>query len=577
MRKIIRRKMAKKILPLFLAGAVFISGIPIPAFAAAIPNGEAIENLNWEMVENSNRETDISADDGLINPCMENEDVPAVVHETDLYMEDVEDADVRAHKELRKFMNKYVEPEICVRDDNPQYQLCVGTATKKQLQILEKEAKKVTADAKTQYEKIKALTYFVADRIYYDRVSTIADWYEAPYKVYKYKRTVCCGYAKLMVTLCKLAGIPCIAINGDNHVYNTMYDSDNKKWIFVDASLCSNNEYVAKDQWVKRPPDLSKGFDMTVEYMAFWGRTYMVYNGLPFVVDPKNDCAYYDLATSHKYEEWLNTDNWYLTLAGAKKKNVKASSQIGGYPVRGEVLHGGYNHKTVETLDLSKTKITSIGKSAFFENKKLKKIIFPESLTKIDKFAFNHCDNLETVDISNTELTVIEDSAFADCKKLKFVDLSNTKLKKIMYFAFMNSYALRTIKLPTTLKTICNQAFCTTDRSKKYPLTIITRLPKKKLKLSNKGIWDERKVKVCGAYTVCFVGNKAKSGKMPDLLCGKDRKTALTANKFKRPGYKFVGWSKTKSGKGKIYKNKEKVKNLTKANKTVKLYAIWKK
>lgn len=472
------------------------------------------------MVENSNRETDISADDGLINPCMENEDVPAVVHETDLYMEDVEDADFRAHKELRKFMNKYVEPEICVRDDNPQYQLCVGTATKKQLQILEKEAKKVTADAKTQYEKIKALTYFVADRIYYDRVSTIADWYEAPYKVYKYKRTVCCGYAKLMVRLCKLAGIPCIAINGDNHVYNTMYDSDNKKWIFVDASLCSNNEYVAKDQWVKRPPDLSKGFDMTVEYMAFWGRTYMVYNGLPFVVDPKNDCAYYDLATSHKYEEWLNTDNWYLTLAGAKKKNVKASSQIGGYPVRGEVLHGGYNHKTVETLDLSKTKITSIGKSAFFENK---------------------------------------------------------KLKKIMYFAFMNSYALRTIKLPTTLKTICNQAFCTTDRSKKYPLTIITRLSKKKLKLSNKGIWDERKVKVCGAYTVCFVGNKAKSGKMPDLLCGKDRKTALTANKFKRPGYKFVGWSKTKSGKGKIYKNKEKVKNLTKANKTVKLYAIWKK
>lgn len=46
MRKIIRRKMAKKILPLFLAGTVFISGIPIPAFAAAIPNGEAIENLN---------------------------------------------------------------------------------------------------------------------------------------------------------------------------------------------------------------------------------------------------------------------------------------------------------------------------------------------------------------------------------------------------------------------------------------------------------------------------------------------------------------------------------------------------
>lgn len=554
-KQIIRRKVAEKILPLFLAGAIFMVGIPIPASAAGISDGKA----------------DVTADDALLNPCTENQDIFAATYGAD------SDPDVKAHKKLREFINKYLDPEVCLRDDSPQYQHAIKTTTKEQLEILKKEVKRVTADAKTQYEKIKALTYFAAERVYYDRVTDVNLCYTDPYEIYEYKRAVCGGFANLMIVLCKLADIPCVGINGEDHVYNTMYDSDNKRWIFVDASLCCNNEYRGEEQWIEGPPDLSVGFDMTAEYMAFWGRTYMVGILAGFVADTKNDSAYYILATSNKYEEWANTDNWYLKLAGAKKKNITACSQIGGYPVRGEISPHGYNFKTVETVDLSKTKITSIGMSAFIENKKLKNIIFPASLTKIDKFAFEKCDNLETVNLSNTKLTILEDSAFADCDKLKSVDLSNTKLKKIMYFAFRNCYALRTIKLPTTLKTIANQAFCTTDRSKKYPLTVITNLAKKKLKLSNKGIWDERKVKVCGAYTIRFEGNGAKSGTMPKLFCGRDIKTALSDNKFKRPGYQFVGWSKKKSGKGKIYKNKEKVKNLTKTNKTIKLYAVWKK
>ena len=546
--------MTKRILPLFLAGAVFISGIPIPAFAAGILEGE----------------TDVTADDGLLSPCTENQDV-------------------RAHEKLRDFMNKYVEPEYFLKDDNPEYQIWTRKTTKKQLQILKKAAEKATANAKTQYDKIKAITYFVAERTYYDRVSTVAEWYTDPYEVYKYKRAVCGGFSILMVTLCKAVDIPCMVLNGDNHSYNAIYDSDNKKWIFVDASACTQNYYNSGNQWVKQPPDLSKMFDMTVKQMAaYWAPSHMVMGGVAGIVDKKNDCAYYVLKTGNTYEEWLNIDNWHLSLSGAKKKNIKVSSQIGGYPICGNLVWGGshmqgelmwesYKPETVQILDLSKTKISSIGWGAFSGNKNLKKILFPSGLDKINKYELEGCDNLETVDLSNTNLTVIEDSAFARCKKLKSVDLSNTKLKKIMYFAFQNCYALRTIKLPTTLKTIANQAFCTTDRSKKYPLTVITNLPKKKLKLSNTGIWDKRKVKVCGAYTIQFNGNGAKSGTMPKLLCGRDIKTALTGNKFKRPGYKFIGWSMKKSGKGKIYKNKGKVKNLTKKNKTVRLYAVWKK
>lgn len=64
---------------------------------------------------------------------------------------------------------------------------------------------------------------------------------------------------------------------------------------------------------------------------------------------------------------------------------------------------------------------------------------------------------------------------------------------------------------------------------------------------------------------------------MPALVCDRGSKIKLPANKFKRSGYKFKGWSTKKKGKGKIYKNQAKVKNLAKANKTIKLYARWKK
>lgn len=80
-------------------------------------------------------------------------------------------------------------------------------------------------------------------------------------------------------------------------------------------------------------------------------------------------------------------------------------------------------------------------------------------------------------------------------------------------------------------------------------------------------------------YNVKFHGNGATSGSMKKMKSRTyDKKFNLSPNKFKRKGYKFVGWNTKKNGKGKMYKNKAKVKNLTSKNgKTVTLYAQWKK
>ena len=81
------------------------------------------------------------------------------------------------------------------------------------------------------------------------------------------------------------------------------------------------------------------------------------------------------------------------------------------------------------------------------------------------------------------------------------------------------------------------------------------------------------------SYKVQFVANGGK-GKMAaqKMTYGKAKK--LSANKFKRKGYVFKGWAKSKANakKGTVaYKNKKSVKNLVTNGKTVKLYAVWKK
>ena len=84
-------------------------------------------------------------------------------------------------------------------------------------------------------------------------------------------------------------------------------------------------------------------------------------------------------------------------------------------------------------------------------------------------------------------------------------------------------------------------------------------------------VWAKNK------YTVKFNGNGATSGSMSNQSFTYDVAQTLTANKFKRTGYTFLGWSKSATATTQTYTNQQSVKNLTStANATVNLYAIWK-
>ena len=105
--------------------------------------------------------------------------------------------------------------------------------------------------------------------------------------------------------------------------------------------------------------------------------------------------------------------------------------------------------------------------------------------------------------------------------------------------------------------------------------------------LSSKATFDTIMTKGYGAgiaynettritYTIAFNGNGATSGSTASMSMVYGTAKNLTANGFKRTGYKFTGWNTKANGSGTKYSDKQSVNNLTSTNgATVTLYAQW--
>ena len=77
-------------------------------------------------------------------------------------------------------------------------------------------------------------------------------------------------------------------------------------------------------------------------------------------------------------------------------------------------------------------------------------------------------------------------------------------------------------------------------------------------------------------YTIKFDGNGATSGSTASMSMIYGTAKNLTANGFKRTGYKFTGWNTKANGSGTKYSDKQSVNNLSSTNgATVTLYAQW--
>lgn len=109
------------------------------------------------------------------------------------------------------------------------------------------------------------------------------------------------------------------------------------------------------------------------------------------------------------------------------------------------------------------TTITTIGENAFnatVEGKgacaKIKSVIFPITLTTLKTNAFDGCNGLEKIDLSNTQIEAIENYSFRNCSNLAEVKAPNT-LKSIGAASFANCKNLLKIDLSKTQVTYIGQ------------------------------------------------------------------------------------------------------------------------
>lgn len=97
-----------------------------------------------------------------------------------------------------------------------------------------------------------------------------------------------------------------------------------------------------------------------------------------------------------------------------------------------------------------------IGNNAFSGCEKLDGIVLPEKLESLGNAAFNMCSSLTSIKIP-AGITSVGGSCFSGCKKLTSVDLGN--VTSIGMCAFQNCTALETITIPEKITSIDEYAF----------------------------------------------------------------------------------------------------------------------
>ena len=116
--------------------------------------------------------------------------------------------------------------------------------------------------------------------------------------------------------------------------------------------------------------------------------------------------------------------------------------------------------------------VTSISTYAFKNNKNIKSVTMPNTITNIYDDAFLNCTNLETVKFSST-LHSIHKEAFGGCSAIKSIEFPES-LHYILDFAFYGCTSLTAVEIPANIKTIDSYAFglCTKLTSVTIPESV---------------------------------------------------------------------------------------------------------
>lgn len=317
-----------------------------------------------------------------------------------------------ATKKVNDLIQKYKDPSKSMLPEN------VDKTSELYLDM-KSCADEAIKDCKTEYEKIITLDKYVHSIISYDLsckgYSLEKSWEE--------KKGVCGQYAEIMVRLCQIEGIPSSYVESlpkekKGHACVFSYDSQNKKWILSDPT-----NYVADwdvHSWANQVD------------MIFIDNNYLKKDNCYFSLD-------YDKNNPNNATDkntWDEMENWGLNLQKfdlSNGSNIVVPNDIDGIPV---------TYVRGLTADLTSIKL-------------------PSSLIKIKDDAFNSMDTLKSlvIDGGAPNLNELGERSFSGCSNIEELDLSNSKLTSIPEGAFAYCKNLKTIKLPSTITSIGDEAF----------------------------------------------------------------------------------------------------------------------
>lgn len=152
-----------------------------------------------------------------------------------------------------EYGDKYCSGYVSTKDDLELHEDILN-----KLKLLSDE---ICSTAATDYDKVEAIAYYVAENIYYNQVaaddSVTAETISLE-NVLGTKTATCAGYSNLFSALCNMQDIYCVNLRGgtfseyimSDHLMNAPINHEwnavliDNEWIFVDTTWLSNNKYT---------------------------------------------------------------------------------------------------------------------------------------------------------------------------------------------------------------------------------------------------------------------------------------------------------------------------------------------
>ena len=312
-----------------------------------------------------------------------------------------------ATKKVNDLIQKYKDPSKSMLPEN------VDKTSELYLDM-KSCADEAIKDCKTEYDKIITLDRYVhsvmTTDIKYDGLSLEKAW--------KQKIGACGQYSSVLERLCQIEGIPSSYVSSTKHACVFSYDSENKRWVLSDPI-----NYVADwdvHSWANQRD------------MVFNNNSYLKKDNCYFTLDYDKNNPNSDTDKN----TWDEIENWGLNLQKFDLYNgsdIVVPNDIDGIPV---------TYVRGLTADLTSIKL-------------------PNSLIKIKDDAFNSMDTLKSlvIDGGAPNLNELGERSFSGCSNIEELDLSNSKLTSIPEGAFAYCKNLKTIKLPSTITSIGDEAF----------------------------------------------------------------------------------------------------------------------